>query len=228
MEEGILFVLFVLLGVVIGGRLLYAATQYRYIPYLFKKAEFSLWLRRLKYIFGGSVFYGGLVGGLLLGYIRLKTTKKDVSQYSDIMAPIIPLFHGITRVGCFFAGCCYGIPCSWGFITYDNTIAPGINGVVRFPVQLLEASANLVLAGVMFLLLRKASSSRYLKGNLLKIYLISYGVIRFLDEFLRGDEYRGFIGIFSTSQWIALLMIGINSILLTFSVARLRRTDIIK
>ena len=223
MEEGILFILFVLLGIVVGSKLLYAATQYRYIPYLFKKAEFSLWIRRAKFIFGGSVFYGGLVGGLLVGYIRLKATKKDISLYSDMMAPIIPLFHGITRVGCFFAGCCYGIPCEFGFTVHNNNVVPSVNGVVRFPVQLLESFANLLLAAVIFLLLNKAKSSRYLSGNLLKIYLISYGVIRFLDEFLRGDEYRGFIGIFSISQWISLFMIVLNSVLLVRSITRIKK-----
>ena len=127
MEDGVFFFMFVLLGVVIGSHLLYAVTQYRFIPYLFKKAEFSLWLSRVQYVFGGSVFYGGLLGGIGIGCFGLKLLKLDVNLFSDLMAPIVPLFHGIARIGCFLAGCCYGIPCEWGIAAENNPFVPEVN-----------------------------------------------------------------------------------------------------
>lgn len=214
LEDGIFFLMFVLLGVVIGGHLLYAITQYRLIPYLFKKAEFSLWLARAQYIFGGSVFYGGLLGGIVSGYIGLKVLKQDITIYSDLMAPILPLFHGIARIGCFFAGCCYGIPCEWGFAAKNNPIVSDVNGITRFPVQLLESGCNFILAAVLFILLWRSNRNSVLRGNLFKIYLILYGIIRFADEFLRGDEYRGFFGALSTSQWISIFTVSISAVLL--------------
>ncbi len=219
-EDFVFFLLFALAGLVLGSHLLYAVTQYRYIPFLFQKATFSVWWARAQYIFGGSVFYGGLLGGTLTGYLGLRFLKQDVSTYSDLMAPIVPLFHAIARVGCFLAGCCYGIPCAWGIAVTGNTMVPGINGVHRFPVQLLEAACNLALAGVLFLVWQRRHRYPLVCGNLYKIYLISYGIIRFFDEFLRGDTYRGIWGPFSTSQWISIFTVSISSALLIRSIVR--------
>lgn len=218
MEDGVFFLMFVVLGVIVGSHLLYAITQYRLLPYLFQKAEFSLWFARAQYIFGGSVFYGGLLGGCLSGYLWLKILKHDVSTYADLIAPIIPLFHGFARIGCFLAGCCYGIPCEWGFAAEGNPMVPEVNGIARFPIQLLEASLNFALAGLLFFLLRRGCKHSMLRGNLLKIYFILYGCIRFSDEFLRGDVHRGFWGIFSTSQWISLATVSICTFLLVKNI----------
>ena len=84
-----------------------------------------------------------------------------------------------------------------------DSLAPDANGVTRFPVQLLEVALNFALFALLFVLLCKGK----FKGNITKLYFILYGVIRFCDEFLRGDVYRGFWGPFSTSQWIALFTI---------------------
>ena len=220
MEDGVSFLLFVILGVAIGSHLLYAITQYRYIPYLFERVEFSLWIQRVQYIFGGSVFYGGLIGGIAFGLLGLKILKQDVALYADLLSPIVPLLHGITRVGCFFAGCCYGIPCEWGFAARGNALVPEVNGISRFPVQLLEAACNIALAGVMFLMLKRSAKRPTLRGNLFTLYLMVYGVIRFADEFLRGDAIRGHWGIFSTSQWIAIVMVCTSTVTLIVSVKR--------
>jgi len=226
MEDGVIFLMTVIAGVFIGGHLLFALTNIRLFPYLFKKAEFPLWLARVQYIFGGSVFYGGLFGGLAAGAIALKCMSHDRRIYADIMAPIIPLFHGIARIGCFLAGCCYGIESEFGFRAHGNTLVPEVNDVRRFPVQLLEAGCNLFLVLAMFLLLKASRKKPFLQGKLIYFYLITYGIIRFLDEFLRGDEVRGFIGIFSTSQWISIISVGISSLLLVSSIIKEKRLPI--
>ena len=217
-EMGILFFLFIIGGVIVGGHLLFGITNYRYIPLLFKKAELSVWLARAQYIFGGSVFYGGLLGGLGCGYLGVKILRQDAKLYADLMTPIVPLFHAFARVGCFFAGCCYGIPCEFGFTAHGNNLVPPVNDVSRFPVQLLEAALNLVLAGVLYLLLRHSRKAPWLRGNLLKIYFVLYGIIRFCDEFLRGDVNRGIWGIFSTSQWISIAAVCVSGTLLVISI----------
>ena len=214
MEDGILLLICVLIGVMLGGHLLYALTQYRYIPYLFERVELSLWLARAQYIFGGSVFYGGLLGGIGCGYAGGRILKLNISLCADLMTPIIPLFHGFARIGCFFAGCCYGIPCSIGFAAVENTIVPEVNAVTRFPVQLLEATLNFALAGMLWCFLRLSYRKAWLQGNLIKLYLLFYGGFRFLLEFLRGDAQRGFWGMLSTSQWISIALICIGMILL--------------
>lgn len=213
MEDGILFFVIVIGGVLIGGHILYAITNLKHFYLLFEKVSFGEWVRRLGSIFGGSVFYGGLYGGLAAGVLASKILHLDLKLWADLMTPIIPLFHAFGRVGCFLAGCCYGIESDFGFTITNNEYIPSINGVSRFPVQLLEAVCNLALAFVMFRLLRKRENEK-LKGNLIFIYLIIYGILRFLDEFLRGDLVRGFVGPLSTSQFISIISIALSSFLL--------------
>ena len=170
-------------------------------------------------LIGGAVFYGGLFGGLLFGLIFLKVKKWDVAVYADIAACFIPLFHGIARIGCFLGGCCYGIECKVGFVMIHSPAA-GANGVSRFPVQLLEAALEFGLFALIYLVLyhgcaekRSAGEKSRLEGHLLNVYLVLYAVIRFLDEFLRGDDaLRGIFGPFSTSQWISLAVLAVHAV----------------
>ena len=213
-EDGILFLMIAMIGVLIGSHLLYAITNIRFVPKLFEKVGFDEWLERVIFIFGGAVFYGGLFGGILAGKIAIRVLRLNGNLYSDIMSIIIPLFHSIGRVGCFLAGCCYGIESKFGFYTDTNEFVPSINGVVRFPVQLLEAVGNLILAIALFIIFKKNEKNSRMSGKLIYIYVISYGVMRFCDEFLRGDEIRGFVGLLSTSQWIAIISITVSGYLL--------------
>lgn len=198
--------LFSAIGVIIGGHLLYGLTNFHLIIELFQKFDqiksFGMFFNCLVVIFGGQVFYGGLIGGLIAGYIYLKKTKKDASLYAYIIAPAIPLFHGFGRIGCFCGGCCYGKPCPiHGLgITYHNAPIPEANGVPRIPIQLIEAACNFILFFVLYQLQKKGKC----RNTLMFIYLLVYSIIRFVDEFFRGDTYRGFVGPFSTSQIISI------------------------
>ena len=150
-------------------------------------------------MWGGSVFYGGLLGGLLAGACYLRQTSRSLGLWSSLAAPAIPLFHIFGRIGCFLGGCCYGLPSAWGVVYRYSPVAEA-NGLVRFPVQLVEAAWNLVL----FLLL--AWLQRRGKPHLLPLYLVLYPPARFLLEFFRGDAYRGILLGLSTSQWISLFL----------------------
>ena len=201
--QAVFFLLWVILGVLVGGHLLYAIVNIGTLP-MRLKAEGFLGLVGL---FGGSVFYGGLIGGIVAGLISIKVMKVDLLTYSACMAPVIPLFHAIARVGCFLGGCCYGVVSEFGFVVHGNPYVPFINGISRFPVQLLESGLNLILAAVLFFLLKKSDKSDKLKSSMLRIYLMSYACIRIFTEFFRGDIYRGFIGPLSTSQFISIIIL---------------------
>ena len=211
-NEVIFMLLIATIGVFIGGHLLYGIVNFGEIINIFKNIKqysgFIPFAKDLLVLFSGQVFYGGLIGGIIAGLIYAKKKKLD-SDYYDIMAPTIPLFHSFARVGCFLGGCCYGIPSKFGF-TYHNAIVESANNISRFPVQLLEALLNFIL----FLVLNKFFKKEKFKSNLMYIYLCSYAVIRFLLEFLRGDTYRGKFWIFSTSQLISILIIVIVTIIL--------------
>lgn len=194
------------LGSLIGSHLLYAITN------LDKIGIWSIWD-----VLGGSVFYGGLITGLITGYWWVKRKKYRMALYTDIAAMTLPLFHGFGRIGCFFAGCCYGVPWEHG-ILYHSPNLSAAETVNRFPVQLLESALLFLLFfGLYFFCYRTTEKSsqaqlrrcELLRGKLLMVYLGLYAVLRFLDEFLRGDAIRGHLGPFSTSQWISLLIVGI-------------------
>ena len=194
-----------LVGVFIGMHLLYGLTMYEKLFALIKDlgsiGSFSEFLSRSGEVFGGAVFYGGLLGGLLAAAICYKKMRLT-PDYADVGACSVPLFHFFGRIGCFLTGCCYGIECPVGF-TYHYAAEEAANGVSRFPVQLLEAGFNLFL----FILLVSLFDRGKLRGRLLRLYLVLYPVFRFADEFLRGDRIRGSFLMFSTSQWISLAIL---------------------
>ena len=201
----IIFVLFGALGGVIGSHLLYALVNHNDLIYLFSNLgrieSFEMLFASFAFVFGGSVFYGSLIGALIAGYIVIRKNN-NYRQYIDIVAVNIPLFHAWGRIGCFLGGCCFGIESHFGF-TYHYSLIEEANGVSRFPVQLLEALFNLAL----FFTLNCFLKNEKFKNKLLYVYLIAYSTGRFFIEFLRGDSYRGFLFIFSTSQIISILIL---------------------
>ena len=198
-----ILLLFSTIGIFLGGHLVYGLTNTGLFPLFAKIQDFSQFMYVFSLIFGGQVFYGGLIGGIIAGAVYAKATRLDnFADYTDIAAAAIPLFHFFGRIGCFLGGCCYGIESEIGF-TFEHAIVEQANGVNRFPVQLLEAAFNLALFFVLWRILCKNK----LKNHLLSLYLIVYPIGRFFFEFLRGDEYRGFLFGLSTSQIISVLLI---------------------
>lgn len=158
-----------------------------------------------RYLSGGFVFYGGLLGALGAGWLFCRK-RGDFDRLGADLIPAIPLLHAFGRVGCFLAGCCYGIPApaGWPGVTFRAALlAP--NGVPLVPVQLMEAAGVLGI----FLLLAALSRRGWQGTGLLLLYLALYAPFRFLLEFLRGDAYRGFLGPLSTSQVLSLVLLAV-------------------
>lgn len=199
-------------GAVIGAHLLYGLVNMKYLLAAWKDdfsglTSFQEYLLFLGNIFGGMVFYGGLLGALAGAIWYMKKYKLPLMRYLDIFALCAPLFHAIARIGCFLSGCCYGVESRFGIVFHDSP-APGANGVPRFPVQLLESVLNFMIFIVLMIMYRHG----VMKKRLIDVYLILYAVVRFFDEFFRGDLLRGFIGVLSTSQAISLTVILFMSI----------------
>ncbi len=203
-----------LVGAFLGAHILYGITNadkiYNSLTEFFSKQQdiSRLW-DIVNYYIGGMVFYGGLFGGLLFGVIYCKKRKINLENYSDCFAPAIPLFHCFGRIGCFLSGCCYGIESEFGFTATHSTVMT-CNYVNRFPVQLLESGVNLIIFFVMLLLFQKG----ILRGRLIYVYLLTYGVARFIIEFFRDDTYRGIYFGLSTSQWISIVVVIVSIIIL--------------
>lgn len=193
--------LYALLGGGIGAKLLYLATCWETfvseLPYLFRVPQLFL----AKYFNGGFVFYGGLFGCLLAVWIYCRCCRLDYFAFIRLMLPAFPLFHAFGRIGCFCAGCCYGVHTDafFGVVFHHSDFAP--NGEPLVPVQLFEAFGEFLL----FLCLARAAAKQTDGRKLLGIYLTAYGLLRFVLEFFRGDPYRGFIGALSLSQAISVV-----------------------
>ena len=193
------------IGVIVGAKLLYFITM---LPTFISK--FDVFLKNpfpvLVYVFGGFVFYGGLIGGALGIIIYCKQFKLPLSPFMNVAAPAIPLMHGIGRIGCFCAGCCYGMEYDGPFaVTYPaNEFTEGVSDVPRFPTQLVETAVNLVLFVFLYFFVKRKKRKN---GQALGIYLIVYCIMRFLLEFVRGDMIRGGGFGLSTSQWISIVLL---------------------
>lgn len=194
-------------GLIAGAKLVYMITVIPTLTDHFDYVKTHI-PETLAYIFGGYVFYGGLIGALLMYLFYCKRMEYNFLRFTNVIAPVIPLVHAFGRIGCFLGGCCYGIEYNGPLsVTYPhNDYIEGLGSVPRFPVQLLEAGINMSLFFVLFFYAKKPRKD----GTLLGIYLICYAIIRFSLEFLRGDIERGILLHVSTSQWISLLLIPIG------------------
>ena len=144
----------------------------------------------------GATFAGGLTGGaatfLFVYFIFGKKyeSKKYTRDVIDCAACAIPSAHAFGRIGCLMGGCCYGKPTDSPIGIYMVNL-----GYKVVPVQLFEAIFLFALATVLIILLFKG------KKHIMELYMLSYGVFRFIIEFFRDDE-RGTLltGVFSPSQ----------------------------
>ncbi|MCR5809384.1 MAG: prolipoprotein diacylglyceryl transferase [Clostridiales bacterium] len=195
------------IGIVAGGRLLYIVTM---LPVIIRNREIFRQDPHLLYelLSNGLVFYGGLFGAILMLYLYSKHYKLDRKAFFDFFIPLFPLFHAFGRIGCFLTGCCHGVVSERFGIAFTRS-ASAPNGVPFFPIQLVCAVCDLIL----FAFLLWFEKRRHREGKALPCYLVVYAVGRFMIEFFRGDEIRGFILGLSTSQWISLLVLLVLAVL---------------
>jgi phosphatidylglycerol---prolipoprotein diacylglyceryl transferase len=159
-----------------------------------------------------GVFYGGLISAVIVALWYLRRHRMPVWTVTDVFAPGIALGHVIGRLGCLFAGCCFGRPTDvpWA-ITFRNELAAGTPlGVSLHPTQLYEAGAELLI--LIFLLVFE-KKGRAFPGRTFWSYLLLYGGSRFILEFYRGDP-RGVIGALTTSQVVSLIIVPLSVIML--------------
>lgn len=149
----------------------------------------------------GFVVYGFIIGGVASSYIYCRIKKVSAAKYFDLIMPEVALAQGIGRIGCFFAGCCYGRQTDsvFGIAFKHSDYAP--NGVKLIPTQLISSAGDFIIAGILFLYAEKERPDACVGA----LYMILYGLGRFLIEFLRND-YRGNVGILSTSQLISVIV----------------------
>jgi len=176
------FVLIALFGGLSGGRIEYVRANwgdYKYdLGNIFALRD------------GGLAVWGSILGVLVVAMIYFKIKKLDPWAMFDMAAPVMAQGQVLGRLGCFAAGCCYGLPTdkSWA-VTFTDPLTLGPIGVAVHPTQLYEAA----YCGVLALLLFWMRGRRKFKGQVALTYLTLYPLLRSMNETLRGDESRGYI-----------------------------------
>ena len=200
--------IWIIISALVGAKLLLLIVEFD--TFKNNPAELKTLLR------SGGVFYGGLIAAVVVALWYLKRHKMPMWTVTDAFAPGIALGHVIGRLGCLFAGCCYGrqapdLPWAITFTSeyaHQNVGTP--IGVPLHPTQIYEAGAELL---IMIVLLATERRGRPFPGRTFWGYMFLYGVSRFIIEFYRGDA-RGLIGAFSTSQFVSLFIVPISIIML--------------
>lgn len=205
------------IGLLVGGKIFYIASL---APLIAEKFHTILEHPEMLLVFttGGFVFYGGIFGAILAVIIYCRKYRINSLALLDTIAPTIPLAHAFGRLGCFFAGCCYGRSYNGplSVVFPEGSAAPA--GIGLFPSQLAESAVNIII----FILLISIGSKKRKDGLLLGLYALLYATARFVLEFLRGDAERGIYLSISFSQWISIALLPL-ALYLIFGKRKARR-----
>ena len=183
-----------LIGGILGAKILYYITIF---PEIIANPAVLL------DVINGFVVYGGIIFGILAGFLYTKKRKVNFWKYFDLVMPSIALAQGFGRVGCLMAGCCYGAETdSWVHIVFHDS-SYGPNGVPLIPTQAISSVLNFLHFFFLIWFARKERPA----GQVAGLYLVCYSIGRFILEFYRGDLERGSVGIFCTSQFISLFLV---------------------
>ena len=166
------------------------------IPFLF--GDWETFLSGAVWFSNGKTILTGLAGGYVGVELAKKTMDIQTGTGDSFVVPVAVAI-GIGRMGCFYAGCCHGVPTDlpWG-IVYSV-----VDEQARHPTQIYETIFHLGFAGIAIWL----ASRKILEGDRFKLYLVSYASYRFLTEWIRPEPkvlwgltaYRG-IGFSSRLQ----------------------------
>ena len=190
---------YVVVAAIVGSRLLYvfaSVPRWWEDPLVF----FRIWE-------GGLVFYGGLIGAVLISVWYCRRHRLKFLTIADVFTPGIALGHVLGRLGCFSAGCCYGheapVGSFWSFVFPEGRFGIAPPNLPLYPVQLFESFGELTIFALLFLFRKR----KKFEGEVFVLYITLYPVLRTILEFFRGDKVRGFIveGVLSTSQFISII-----------------------
>lgn len=192
--------IYLIIAALVGAKLMLVVVDFNY--FLAQPREL------LSLVRAGGVFYGGLIAAVGVAFWLVRRYGLPLWTTADLFAPGIALGHVIGRFGCLLAGCCYGRPTdvAWAVTFTDPVAAANVGtplGVPLHPTQVYDAGAELL---ILILLLVTERKGRAFAGRTFWLYILLYGVSRFVIEFYRGDE-RGTLAGLSTSQFISVVAV---------------------
>ena len=145
--------------------------------------------------------YGGIIGGAIAVTLFCLIHKKNFFDIADVAVPSLALGQCIGRIGCIFAGCCYGVEVTNPALHFFP-ISIFTEGVWHYATQFYESFSCLIIFIVFMVLLNKKVTTR---GVMLSLYLICYGATRLWIEGLRGDSL--YLGSIKVSQLLSLIIL---------------------
>jgi phosphatidylglycerol---prolipoprotein diacylglyceryl transferase len=158
---------------------------------------------------GGFVFYGGVVGGFLGGWLALKIKKQSFTGWLDFFTPVISLGYAVGRIACFYTGCCYGKVCDlpWAYGFRQQDLMTGLERTVyRHPTQLYAVVFELMLF-FFILKLEKTKWAQAVSGRVFATWLAIHASTRFFIELLRDDDRGLTVGPLSLSMLLSLIFL---------------------
>ena len=153
---------------------------------------------------GGLVWYGGLLGAIVVGLWYMHRHRMPILKTCDAMAPSVALGHAFGRMGCFCAGCCFGRPTQTvtGVLFPSDSMAHRLqterwpellsslhHSLPIHPTQIYESLGEIAIFATLLLW----RSRKRFHGQIFMAYLILYAVLRSIVEFFRGDHARGYL-----------------------------------
>ncbi|MBI1764124.1 MAG: prolipoprotein diacylglyceryl transferase [Acidobacteria bacterium] len=235
--------LWVLASSLIGSKLLMIITEWDVYYRDHPGQIFSLDFFR-----SGGVFYGGFIAAIIASVVAMRLYKLPWWRTADAFAPGIAIGQAIGRLGCYSAGCCWGVPTTSALgvqfkergheITGVPTIVAHLTDPVQrelwsnklggllaplklHPVQLYETGATFVI----FLVLLAVTGRRRFHGQVMLAYAMLYAVVRFTIEHWR-DDPRGEVWNLSTSQFIAIILFVASLIAYIWRVRKVTTTEL--
>jgi phosphatidylglycerol---prolipoprotein diacylglyceryl transferase len=201
------------LGVIVGGRI-GSVLFYNLNYYLEHPLEvFMVWK-------GGMSFHGGFLGVLVAMWLFARSRKLSWWQVTDFIAPLVPTGLAAGRLGNFINGELWGRPTDqkapWAMIFPQAN-----DGIARHPSQLYQFALEGLL---LFVIVWWFSARPRPRAAVSAVFLIGYGVFRFIAEFARQpDAQLGLLALsFSMGQWLSLPMIVFGIGLLVWSYRRIK------
>ena len=186
---------------ILGGRVLHLISAWQ---------EYNSFFQMISIWNGGLSILGAIAGIALYALWSLKRRHLPIAALFDIAALYAPLIHGIARIGCFLAGCCYGCSTTmpWG-ITYTNPLVAAPLNVHMHPTQLYSSLLFFgIFIGMYLYAQRAARLGQKRPGELSLIYLMAMSIERWFVDFFRGDRImligKNHFAFFSFHQWLAL------------------------
>jgi phosphatidylglycerol---prolipoprotein diacylglyceryl transferase len=209
-ERSMNLALYCVLSGLVGAKLLYIVLEYQ--RYLARPGD----LFTISTLQSGGAFYGGLILAIVVSYLYGRRQKLPWLRTADVFAPAIAIGHGIGRLGCFAAGCCWGGRCDlpWA-VVYTDPEANRLVGVPLnihlHPTQLYEAGGEFLIFGFLWWRFHR----KHREGTIIGLYLILYSILRFSVEFVRHHEQENLLGLpLSNAQWISLVLIAVGAAIL--------------